>query len=238
MNSRNLSIFLFLIIFNFTFLQAQKSFVVEYEASYVIKFLDSNKEKTPESFSQVDFYELQIKDNQSFYTKVDRINNSQGGMNITMIGLLPKNLFLDFEKNIQKREWEVETKKYIVVDSILTEKYQLTREKSTYLGYNVKQAIKETEHGKVVLWYAPDLPAKLGPSTYINLPGLVLKVETFDKDSNEVNSSLKATSIQIKDKLKLGQLFKGNEITGLEFEKVKDNYNKRFSNDQQGVDKS
>lgn len=237
MNLRINHIFLLLFIIN-PFLQAQQSLVVEYESSYIIQFLGSGENKASQSFSQSDFYELQINDKQSFYTKVEKINNSQGGSSIMMSGLLPKNLFLDFEKNIQKREWEVETKKYIVVDSILTEKYQLTREKSTYLGYNVKQAIRETEYGKIVIWYAPDLPAKFGPSNYINLPGLVLKVESYLKDSNEANSSLRATSIKIKDKLKLGQLFKGKEVNATEFEKIEEEYNNRFKAYPLGVDKS
>lgn len=91
----------------------------------------------------------------------------------------------------------------------------------------------------MIVWYAPDLPAKFGPFTYINFPGLVLKVEYFPAGASESTFSLKGTSVKIKDDLKFSKLFKGKEISAAEFKIIEENYNKKSSrNTPQGVDKS
>lgn len=106
----NFKIYIFLLfaIFSSSFISAQKSFVVDYEQVSIPRILnkDGSAQKLEkdllESLSIPTFYELQINDKQSYYSKVERINNSQSGNSVTFIGVLPKNLFLDFEKNVRK----------------------------------------------------------------------------------------------------------------------------------------
>ncbi|MBS7333483.1 MAG: GLPGLI family protein [Weeksellaceae bacterium] len=109
---------------------------------------------------------------------------------------------------------------------------------STYLGFDVKQAIvKYDDNNKSIIWYAPSLPKRFGPKQFINLPGLVLKVESIRNGTIDPSYSLKAISVVTKDHLEFKKLFKAKEISKAEFEKLKDDYNKHNNNEHQGVDK-
>ncbi len=224
------------------FLYAQNKLVITYEQVSVPKFLkpDGTVEEFDKEILDVlkrpIFYELEIVGQQSMYAKVERVNNSQGGNAVIMSGLLPKNSFYDFNKNIKKQEWDMDVKKFIVVDSIPTLNYQLTREKSTYLGYAVKKAIVKENNSFLTVWYSPDLPSKFGPSTYVNFPGLVLKIELYDGNKNEPIFSLKATEIKLQDNLELKKLFKGKEITLAEFKLIEEEFQKRRNESFNGVD--
>ena len=69
----------------------------------------------------------------------------------------------------------MDVKKIIVVDYVPTLNYQLTRDKSTYLGYTVKKAILKENNSEILVWYSLDLPSKFGISNYVNFSGLVSK---------------------------------------------------------------
>ena len=103
-------IILFLLFFLFIKVNAQNKLVITYEQVSVPKFLkpDGTIEEFDEELLDIlkrpTFYELEIVNQQSMYSKIERVNNSQGGNSVTMSGLLPKNSFFDFSKNIQKRE--------------------------------------------------------------------------------------------------------------------------------------
>ena len=240
MSQKFLIFFVFILFFK---VNAQNKLVITYEQVSVPKFL--KPDGTIEEFDKelVDilkrptFYELEIVNQQSMYSKIERVNNSQGGNSVTMSGLLPKNSFFDFSKNIQKRVWDMDVKKFIVVDSIPTLNYQLTRDKSTYLGYTVKKAILKENNSVISVWYSPDLPSKFGPSNYVNFPGLVLKVELLDAEGKEPSFTLKATEIKLQDDLELKKLFKGKEMTKAEFKLVEDDFQKRIKESDQSVDK-
>ena len=222
---------------------AQNKLVITYEQVSVPKFLkpDGTVEVLDKDFLDVlkrpTFYELEIVDQQSMYSKIERVNNSQGGNSVIMSGLLPKNSFFDFGKNIQKREWDMDVKKFIVVDTISSLDYQLTRDKSTYLGYAVKKAIVKQNNLSYTVWYSPELPSKFGPSTFVNFPGLVLKVELFDDNEKDASYTLKATEVKLQDNLELKKLFKAKEITANEFKLVEEDFQKRINESYQGVDK-
>lgn len=223
---------------------AQKGVEIEYEEISIPKIFDQNgkEEKLStellEAFSVPKLYVLQIKDHVSVFTKIEKINNSQNGSSVQFFGVLPYNSLIDFNQNQFKQEWLIETKKYIVVDSVsINKEYQLTREKSTYLGFNVKQAVIKEGDYTTYIWYASDLPNRFGPRDFINLPGLVLKVESFLNDDPVPRYSLKAKSIHEKDKMILHQLFKAKEISKKDFEKLKAKYDKKMLNEHQGVDK-
>lgn len=235
-------IMLFLMFILFIEVKSQDKLVISYEQVSVPKILkpDGTVEEFDKEILDVlkrpTFYELEIVGQQSMYSKVERLNNSQGGNTVIMSGLLPKNSFFDFGNNIQKREWDMDVKKFIVVDSIPAFNYQLTRDKSTYLGYAVKNAILKKDNYIISVWYSPDLPAKFGPSTYVNFPGLVLKVELLDAEGKEPSFTLKATEIKLQDNLELKKLFKGKEITVAEFKLIEEEFQKRSNESFNGVD--
>lgn len=106
------------------------------------------------------------------------------------------------------------------------------------MSFDVKQAVvKYDDNNKSIIWYAPSLPKRFGPKEFINLPGLVLKVESIRNGIIDPSYSLKATSVTTKDHLEFKKLFKAKEISKAEFEKLKADYNQQSSNEHQGVDR-
>ncbi|CAI8264544.1 MAG: Uncharacterised protein [Bacteroidota bacterium] len=81
----------------------------------------------------------------------------------------------------------------------------------------------------VSAWFTPDIPISAGPDSYFGLPGLVLMVQ----DNNKV---LVCTEVQMnsKEKIKLTPPKKGKEVTGNEFNKIREEKSKemrdRFQN--------
>lgn len=126
---------------------AQKGLEVEYEEVAIPRILDKNgndeklSDELLEALSVPKYYLLQIKDSKSNYSKTERVNNSQSGNSVQFFGVLSYNIQIDFAENQSKQEWLIESKKYIVVDTISRKSdYQLTREKSTFLGFNTRCA--------------------------------------------------------------------------------------------------
>lgn len=224
---------------------AQDGLEIEYEEVSIPKFIgpDGKEEKLEDAFiaalSVPKNYVLQIENGRSVFSKIEKINNSQGNATVTLLGIISYNFELDFNQNQLKQEWMIENKKYLVTDTISTHyKYELSPEKSTYLGFDVKQAVvKYDENNKMVIWYAPSLLKRFGPKEFINLPGLVLKVESVQNGKIDPSYSLKATSVTTKDHLEFKKLFKAKEITKTQFEQLKIDYDKHNSNIHQGVDK-
>ncbi|MGV0999957.1 GLPGLI family protein [Empedobacter falsenii] len=225
--------------------QAQEALEIEYEEVSIPRIIgkDGKEEKLDDDFikalSVPKNYVLQIEKGKSVFSKIEKINNSQGNASVTMYGIFSYNFEQDFNQNKMKQEWMIENKKYLVTDTISTHyKYELTQEKSTYLGFDVKQAVvKYDDNNKSIIWYAPSLPKRFGPKEFINLPGLVLKVESIRNEIIDPSYSLKATSVTTKDHLEFKKLFKAKEISKAEFEKLRADYNQQSSNEHQGVDK-
>ncbi|WP_291115708.1 GLPGLI family protein [Empedobacter sp. UBA7248] len=225
--------------------QAQEALEIEYEEVSIPRIIGKDgKEESLSSevvkvFALPKNYLLQINKGKSVFTLIERVNNEQGLESVIMLGLLSYNISLDFNQNKMKQEWMIEHKKFIVSDTISTHyKYELTQVKSTYLGFDVKQAVvKYDDNNKSIIWYAPSLPKRFGPKEFINLPGLVLKVESIRNGIIDPSYSLKATSVTTKDHLEFKKLFKAKEISKAEFEKLKADYNQQSSNEYQGVDK-
>lgn len=238
--------YLLVIISFFSILtNAQDGLEIEYEEVSIPKFIgaDGKEEKLEDAFiaalSIPKNYVLQIENGRSVFSKMEKINNSQGNATVTLLGIISYNFELDFNQNQLKQEWMIENKKYLVTDTISTHyKYELTPDKSTYLGFDVKQAVvKYDENNKMVIWYAPSLPKRFGPNEFINLPGLVLKVESIKNGKIDPSYSLKATSVVMKNNIDFKKLFKAKEITKAQFEQLKIDYDKHNSNIHQGVDK-
>ncbi|MDM1298167.1 GLPGLI family protein [Empedobacter falsenii] len=225
--------------------QAQEALEIEYEEVSIPRIIgkdgkeESLSSEVVKAFAVPKNYLLQINKGESVFTQIERVNNEQGLESVIILGVIGYNVSLDFNQNKMKQEWLIEHKKYLVIDTISTHyKYELTQEKSTYLGFDVKQAIvRYGDDNKTIIWYAPSLPKRFGPKEFINLPGLVLKVEGYQNGKIDPTYYLKATSVTTKDHLEFKKLFKAKEISKAEFEKLKADYDKQSSNENQGVDK-
>lgn len=71
------------------------------------------------------------------------------------------NLYLNFAENFLISEEYLANKKYNVKDEIKVKyNYVLSRETSTFLGYQVKLATEKREGWLLKVWYAPNLDLK------------------------------------------------------------------------------
>ena len=207
-------------------LYSQVNLIVDYEMS--INEIQNSKSDLGYSFyeflKEPKPYQLQIKDNESYYYKVDKLSNGKNG-EFQMMGQFTPNVYLNFAENFLITEEYLANKKYNVKDEIKVKyNYVLSRETSKFLGYQVKLATEKKEGWLLKVWYAPNLPAKFGPEEFIGLPGLVLKVEVFGQNSKEPIYLIHATSVSLIEPIALKSLSKNKELLKQEFDDLKAKY--------------
>jgi len=207
------------------FLTAQDKVVVEYEFYNVF---DLSNEKDPKmleilknSNEQRSYYELVTTEEESQFKKIDRIDNSQSknGMMISFGGP-GQDFYKSFKENISLTFMDYNGTKLIIKDTLKVLPWKIQKDKSTYLGYDIKKA---TYTDKDILvytaWFAPKLAIKNGPVEYTGLPGLILKLEIVSKDDKEGENKriYNATEIKIDPKAKIARPTKGKVISEAEF---------------------
>ena len=79
-------------------------------------------------------------------------------------------------------------KPFRIVDKLEKKKWKLTGEKVKYLDYECQKAVWEDEDNFVVAWFAPQIPAQIGPASYRGLPGAVLMV-SIDEGQVEIKAN-------------------------------------------------
>lgn len=105
----------------------------------------------------------------------------------------------------------------IIKDSIQKIDWQLTREKKTILGFEVRKATAVVNGDRnVIAWYATKIPFSSGPDIFVGLPGLILELEYYF--NNEINLRVKYLAVNIKELKNNKQIKKPSkgEIVNLE----------------------
>lgn len=230
------------------FLEAQEQISVEYELIEPEEnFRDSSLPKGLELKIPKRYFELIIYKDESIWKNFDKVDNDQnaGG------GLIGKVSFYspygDIYKNINQKvkmfEATINSKKYIVEDSLREIDWRLTRETKQILNIQVQKAIyiNKEEGVELIAWYAPKLYMKHGPDQYWNLPGLILQIETISylDDNSKMSETYTATKIKtIQQNKKIEKPKKGTIITQKEFDKIlKESLDKVKEMRDEGVDK-
>lgn len=217
------------------FLTAQEKVVVEYEFYNVF---DLSKETNPKmleiyknSNEQKSFYELVTTVDESLYKKIERIDNSQSkkGTSISFGGV-GNDFYKNFSENISLTFMDYNGKKLIIKDSLKVQPWIIQKDKSTYLGYDVKKATYQEKSNTYTAWFAPKLAIKNGPIEYAGLPGLILKLEivNIDKKGGENKRIYNATNIKIDSKAKIERPTKGQIVSQKEFDQIIEEDNKKF----------
>lgn len=96
--------------------------------------------------------------------------------------------------------------------------WRLTGQQSEYLGYACQQAVTEVDSTTVEAWFAPELPASVGPASFGGLPGAIL-VLSID-DGNLTTWSARHVSLEPPDEAELQAPDKGRKVTREEFEAI------------------
>lgn len=114
-------------------------------------------------------------------------------------------------------------KNYLIEDAIGQAPWKVSGDTREVLGYNCMKAVwTDTTGGRqrnIVAWFAPDLAVSAGPTTYGQLPGMILAV-----DINNGEIQLTAQKIDLSP-LKKGAIEapkKGEKTTQADFQKMMD----------------
>ena len=215
---------LFTFLFSSISLFAQEKLVVEYENRTEV---DLSKETDPQMIKILkaanDFksnYQLITTKEESSFKKIERLDNSQkaDGIQISFHNL-NKNLYKNFKNNQSLTFEDYNGKLFIIEDSLIIQPWILQREKSTFLGYEVKRATFENNGATYEAWYAPKLAYKNGPDKFTGLPGIILKLIITENDAIPTEKTYyTATKVEINDKAKIEKPTKGELISRKDYD--------------------
>lgn len=168
-------------------------------------------------------YTLKTNGEVSIYQLNEKINNAQTGRTFIKrrIERFDKEpTFKYLNKGIYQKVIEMRgMKKYLVQDSLNRINWEITREKSKILNFEVRKATGMLNGNEITAWFAPKLAIKDGPATFSGLPGLILKVDFKDKISNtETDMTIMAVQIDIKEEKINIKAPEGEAITQKEFD--------------------
>ena len=215
---------LFTFLFSSISLFAQEKLVVEYENRTEV---DLSKETDPQMIKILkaanDFksnYQLITTKEESSFKEIERLDNSQkaDGIQISFHNL-NKNLYKNFKNNQSLTFEDYNGKLFIIEDSLIIQPWILQREKSTFLGYEVKRATFENNGATYEAWYAPKLAYKNGPDKFTGLPGIILKLIITENDAIPTEKTYyTATKVEINDKAKIEKPTKGELISRKDYD--------------------
>ena len=227
---------LFILLFSVIMLTAQEkaeSIIVNYKADIKLDLETILKNVPPQYRAQTEpiikaelknginiDYTLKTNGKESIYQLNEKLDNSQtqGGMIANQIKQADKEpMFKNIEKNIYIKAFRFPgVKDYLISDSLNTIKWEITREKSKILNFDVRKAIGKRDSIEITAWFAPKLAIKDGPYDITGLPGLVLKAEF---EQNNADMTITATQVDIKEEEINIDFPKGETITEKEFKK-------------------
>ncbi|MBY0067421.1 GLPGLI family protein [Empedobacter falsenii] len=162
-------------------LLAQDILVVDYKFNYDFDTSKVTDKKKLDFYiannNHSSFYQLITSKNDSYFGKVEKIDNDQHtGLGAIILTGPAGNFYNNLIDKYSLFSIDLNGKKLIVKDSIKALDWTLTKEKDKILGYEVKKAIYHKEKTTIEAWYAPKLDFRNGPAKFYGLPGIILKV--------------------------------------------------------------
>ena len=217
---------------------AQDKLVVEYE-NYTE--MDLSKETNPKLIEMYKlannskaYYQLITTRDESSYKQIDKIDNTQraDGMKI-IFNNIEKDLYKNFLTNQSLTFEDYNGKRFIVQDSLQIQPWILSKEKATFLGYEVKKAIFERNGLIYEAWYVPKLKYKNGPEDFSGLPGIILKLEIINPKSEPIEKTFyTATKVELNDKVTISKPTKGKFISAKDYKTFTDEEYRKFQENQ------
>jgi GLPGLI family protein len=182
---------------------------------------------------------LVLDKNYSIYKAVEKINNSQQSEGISISYGNPSDiLYKEIQQNEIYKYTDYNGRKFLIKDTIQTIPWNLTRESTKILGYDVKKATAVINNKTYEAWYTPSLNFRNGPAEYGGLLGLILKLEiSIAKKKLPRKDIYQVTSIKSAEKIKIEKPTKGQLVTKAEFNKITDDMHKEFIKSAEKMDK-
>lgn len=126
-------------------------------------------------------------------------------------------VYLNFKSNLKIEQKEFMTRVFLIKGEPEKGNWKLTSNQKMILGFPCQEATQITEKDTINAWFTPAIPVSAGPSSYVNLPGLVLEVNI-----NNGKRMIVAQNIDFKkiDKKLIAKPKKGKKVTKEEFKKI------------------
>ncbi len=123
-------------------------------------------------------------------------------------------LFTDLKEKKSVHKRDLMGKAFLVEDIIKKTKWKLTGEKLKYLGYECQKAISTDGEKEIIAWFTPQIPVQHGPSSFNQLPGMVLMITTADQ-SMEIKATEIVLGSEFSEDIKMPT--KGKKVSNEEF---------------------
>ena len=186
-------------------------------------FPDDVKKQVLEKMGGEKSFKLSINDNESLYSvsqdmkiNSERSEHEEPGKKTTSVNQYSigfSNYYKNFEngKMIEQRFLRENT--YLIERSIENFKWSIKSDVYDISGYKCKLA--ETTHNSNLIraWFTEDIAVSDGPLIYNGLPGLILKIETPDRE-------IYATKIEFLEDVKIEKPIEGEVKTKEEMDKM------------------
>lgn len=125
-------------------------------------------------------------------------------------------LYHNYAENKRIKQTGFMGKDFLISESIDKIQWKITGEKLKYLDYECIKATSTNEEGQmIVAWFTPQIPLKVGPDNYGQLPGAILMLSVGEDDH-----VYKATSVSFQEQVAIQKPEKGKKVTQEEFEKI------------------
>jgi len=167
--------------------------------------------------------QLTFNENESIYVdsgeapEDTEISSDDGSIQIVLVESdIEDKFYVDYQNGVFLEQQGFMGKAFLINKPIADIKWKITPEKVKYLDYECMKATTTDEDGDlVVAWFAPAIPAKVGPGCYGQLPGAILMLTKGDQDME-----YKATSVEMKEVDEIEKPNEGKKVTEEEFEKI------------------
>lgn len=140
------------------------------------------------------------------------------GMRMMMGGSSGDNMvYLNFKDNLKIEQREFMTRIFLIKEEAENGSWKLSGNQKMIMDYPCQEATKITENDTISAWFTPAIPVPAGPSSFVNLPGLVLEVNI-----NNGKRMILAQKIDFKqiDKDLIAKPKKGKKVSKEEFQKI------------------
>lgn len=227
--------YLFFSLLFTSLLYSQQNIIVKYDFHNASIIKEDAKEGTRKLLEKTitlannQKFELSFSENKASFKCIDQLSVDADNklINITKLAFTSPDIYTDLEFKTQVTEHNDGT---LVENKINDSNWEVTSESKTIGTYVCYKAIfnksfvdryGENKINKIVAWFAPNLPYRIGPKYFCGLPGLILEVTEYD------NSYL-ASNIELIDKEIDLKFPKGKIVT-------KEDYDKKLESSAGGI---
>lgn len=162
------------------------------------------------------------------------MNTSDGQVRIKMVRANGDNkVFHDIKKNTIVDQRNFLGKVFLVQDDAKKRDWKLTGATKDVAGYPCQQATAQDDDVAIEVWFTPAIPISTGPSGYMNLPGMVLEVNTIS-ENGERHYIAREVAFKALEEGTLVAPVKGKKVSEAEFDQIVEEKTKEMSEQSGG----